>query len=116
MCIRIFSHHFQVQETLKEQPYKVNLSDYFQDVDCLLGIAFQIAIHNRRKYAKAAGEDIPSSQCRGKAKQSLLRLGDGTQGTSTAEMLEQKQGELEERRKRKRDEMVCALRLFCCLC
>ena len=94
----------------------MDLSDYFQDVDAILAIAFQIAIHNRRKHAKAAGEDLPASKRHGKAKQSLLHQGDGTQGVSTAEILEQKQGELEERRKRKRDETVRTLLLFCCLC
>jgi hypothetical protein len=65
---------------------------------------------------KALGEDLPASKRRGKMKQSLLHQGDGAQGASTAELLEKKQGELEERRKRRRDETVRALLLFCCLC
>ena len=84
----------------------MDLGDYFQDVDSVLAIAFQIAIHNRRKQAKAVGETLPESRRRGKAKEASLRQGDGVQGASTAEVLEKKQGELEERRKRKRDETV----------
>ena len=97
---------------LKEQPYKVDLTEYFQDVESVLAIAFQIAIHNWRKSAKAVGEVLPESKRRGKAKQSLLHQGDGAQGVSTAEILKKKQGELEERRKKKRDETVCVLLLF----
>jgi len=96
-------------------PYEVDLSDHFQDVDSVLAISFQIAIHNQRKQAKPAGEDLPVSKHCGKARQSLLHHGDGTPGASTVEMLEKKQGELEERRRR-RDETVHALLLFCCLC
>ena len=106
------SHHFQVQDTLKEQLYKVDLTEYFQDVESVLAITFQIAIHNQRKSAKAVGEVLPESKCQGKAKQSLLHQGDGAQGASTAEILKKKQGELEERRKKKRDETVCVLLLF----
>ena len=84
----------------------MDLADYFLDVDTILGIAFQIAIHNRRKQAKVIGETLPESRRRGKAKEAMLRNGDGVQGASTAEILEKKQGELEERRKRKRDETV----------
>ena len=79
----------------------------------VLEIAFQIVIHNQRKQAKTAGEDIPASEHRGTAKQSLLHKGDGAQGESTAETLEKKRGELEERRKRRRDETVRTLLLFC---
>jgi len=111
-----FSHHFQVQNSLKEKPYEIDLSDHFLDVDAVLAIAFQIAIHNQRKHAKAIGEDLPPSMRRGAAKQSLLHQGDGAQGVSTAEILEKKQGELEARRKRRRDETVHAFLLFCCLC
>ena len=93
---------------MKEKPYEVDLADYFQDVESVLAIAFQIMIHNQRKYAKAVGEDLPASKHRGKAKQSSLHQGDGTQGASMAEILEKKQGELEERRKKKRDETVHA--------
>ena len=110
------SHHFQVQDILKDKPYEVDLVDYFQDVDSLLGIAFQIAIHNRRKHAKAVGDDLLASKRRGKAKQSLVHQGDGAQGASTAEILQKKQAELEERRRKKRDEAVYASLLFCCLC
>ena len=46
MYIQVFSHHLQVQDSLKEQPYELDLLDYFQDVDAFLAIAFQIAIHN----------------------------------------------------------------------
>ena len=116
MCTRDFSNHFQVQDVLKEKPYKVDLSDYIQDVDSVLEIAFQIIIHNRRKQVKAAGEDLPASKHRGKAKQSLLHQGDSAQGESTAETLEKKRGELEERRKRRRDKTVRTLLLFCRLC
>ena len=99
-------------DILKEQPYEVDLSDYFQDVDSVLAISFQIAIHNRRKQAMAIGEDpLATSKRRGMIKQSLLHQGDGAQGASIPEILKKKQGELEERRKRKRDETV-----FCCLC
>ena len=101
---------------MKAKPYKVDLANHFQDVDSLLAIAFQIAICNRRKQARVIGEDLPASKCRGKAKQSSLLQGDGAQGASTAEFVEKKQGELEERRKRKRDETVCNLLLFCRLC
>ena len=45
---------FQVQDILKEKLYKVNFPDYFQDVDSVLAIAFQIAIHNWRKQSKLA--------------------------------------------------------------
>ena len=79
----------------------------------VLAIAFQIAIHDQRKQVKAVGEDLPASKHRGKAKQSLLHQGDGTQGDSTAETLEKKQGELEERRKRRKDETVRTLLMFC---
>ena len=116
MCTRVFSHHFQVQDVLKKKPYEVDLSNYFQDMEGVLEIAFQIAIHNQRKQAKTAGEGLPASKHRGKAKQSLLHQGDGTQGESTAETLEKKRGELEERRKRKRGETVRTLLLFCRLC
>ena len=115
MCICL-SHHFQVQNSLKEKPYKIDLSDHFRDVDSVLAIAFQIAIRNRRKHSKAIGEDPPISKRRGTAKQSLLHQGDGTQGMRAAEILEKKQGELEARRKRKRDETVHTFLLFCCLC
>ena len=101
---------------MKEQPYEVNLADYFQDVDSLLAIAFQIAIHNHRKHSKRAGEDLPASKRHGKAKHFQLHQGDGVQGTSTAEILEKKQGELEDRRKRRRDKTVRALLLFCGFC
>jgi len=111
-----FSHHFQVQNFLKEKPYEIDLSDHFLDVDAVMAIAFQIAIHNRRKHSKAIGEDLPPSKRRGAAKQSLLHQGDGAQGVSAAEILEKKQGELEARRKRRRDETVNAFLLFCCLC
>ena len=80
-------------------------------MDSFLAIAFQIAIHNRRKCAKAVGEPLPASKRRGKAKQSLLHRGDGAPGASTAETLEKKRGELEERRKRRRDNPVRALLL-----
>ena len=115
MYIQVFSHHLQVQDSLKERPYELDLLDYFQDVDAFLAIAFQIAIHNRRKCAKAVGEPLPASQRRGKAKKDLLHQGDGAPGASTAEIFERKRGELEERRKRRRDEKVRALLLFCCL-
>ena len=85
----------------------MDLADYFLDVDTILGITFQITIHNRQKQAKVIGETLPESRCRGKAKEVMLRNGDSVQGASTAEILEKKQGELEERRKRKRDETVC---------
>ena len=101
---------------MKERPYEVILADFFQDVDSLLAIAFQIAIHNRRKHSKRAGEEPPASKRRGKAKRFQLHQGDGVQGASTAEILEKKQGELEERRKRRRDETVRALLLFCGFC
>ena len=114
MCI-CFSHHFQVQNMLKEQPYKIDLSDHFRDVDSVLAIAFQIAIRNQRKRSKAFGEEPPASKCHGLAKQSLLHQGDGAQGVSAAEIIEKKQGELEVRRKR-RDKTVHASLLFCCLC
>ena len=91
---------------MKEKPYELDLSDYFQDVDCILGIAFQIAIHNRRKHAKSIGEVIPVSKRRGKARRAALHQGDSAESASTAEVLHEKQGELEERRKRKRDEKV----------
>jgi len=84
--------------------------------DTLLAVAFQITLHNCQKQAKAYGEDLPPSKRRGKAKQALLRQGDGVQGESTAEVLETRQGELSERRKRKRDETVCVFLLLCCLC
>lgn len=100
---------------MKEKPYEVDLADHFQDVDSVLAIAFQIAIHNRRKQAKAAGEDLPPSKRRGKAKQSMLHQGEGAQSASSAEVVEKKQGELEGRRKRKRDETVRTLLLFRCL-
>jgi len=115
MCICL-SHHFQVQSSLKEKPYKIDLSDHFLDVDSVLAIAFQIAIRNQRKHLKAIREDPPISKHCGTAKQSLLHQGDGAQGVSAAEILEKKQGELEVRRKRKRDETVHAFLLFCCLC
>jgi len=73
-------------------------------------------LHNRKKQAKAYGEDLPPSKRCGKAKQALLRQGDGAQGESAAEVLEMRQGELLERRKRKRDETVCVFPLLCCLC
>ena len=101
---------------MKAKPYKVDLADHFQDIDSLLAIAFQITIRNWRKQVKATGEVLPASKCRGKAKQSSLHQGDGAQGVSTAELIEKKQGELEERRKRKRDETVRTLPLFCRLC
>ena len=101
---------------LKEQPYEIDLLDHFRDVDSVLAIAFQIAIRNQRKRSKAFGEDLPASKRRGVAKQSLLHQGDGAQGVSAAEIIEKKQGELEARRKRRRDEMVHASLLFCCLC
>ena len=116
ICIRVFSDHSQVQDALKEKPWEVDLAEYFQDVDTLLAIAFQIVIHNRRKQAKTNNEVLPASRRRGKAKQALLHHGDGAQGASTAEILEKKQEELEERRKRRRDDTVCALSLFCYLC
>ena len=56
---------------------------------------------------KAIGETLPKSRHCGKVKEALLHNGDGVQGASTVEILEKKQGELEERRKRKRDKMVC---------
>jgi len=95
MCICL-SHHFQVQNSLKEKPYKIDLSDHFQDVDSVLAIAFQVAIRNQRKHSKAIREDPPMSKCRGTAKQSLLHQGDGMQGVSTAEIPEKKQGELKQ--------------------
>ena len=101
---------------MKVKLYKVNLTNHFQDIDSLLAIAFQIAICNWQKKAKATGEVLPASKCRGKAKQSSLHQGDSAQGASTAELIEKKQGELEERRKRKRDETVRTLLLFCHLC
>jgi hypothetical protein len=101
---------------LKGKPYHVDLADHFEDVDSILAVAFQIAIHNRRKHAKALGEDLPASKRRGKMKQSLLHQGDGAQGVSTAELIEKRKGELEERRKRKRDETVCTSLLFYHLC
>ena len=110
------SHHFQVQDILKEKPYEVDLNHFFQDVDALLSIAFQIAIHNRRKKAKADGEELPASKRRGKVKQALVLQGDGIQGTSTAEILGRKQEELAERRKRKRDKTVCVLLSFSYSC
>ena len=113
MYIWILSHHFQVLEILKEKPYKVDLADHFLNVDTLLVGAFQIAIRNWRKQAKSVGEGLPASKRHGKARWSQ---GDGAQGMSTVEILEKKQGELEERRKRRRDETVRALLLFCCLC
>ena len=88
MCIWDFSHHFQVQDIPKEKPYEVDLNHFFQDVDALFSIAFQIAIHNRRKKAKADGEELPPSKRRGKVKQALIHQGDGIQGTSAAEILE----------------------------
>ena len=97
---------------MKDKPYEVDLADHFQDVDSILAIAFQIAIHNRRKQAKVSGEHLPPSKRRGKAKQAALHQGDGTQGASMAETLERKQEELEERRKRRRDKTVHALLLF----
>ena len=111
-----FSHCFQVLDILKEQLYEVNLADYFQDVDSLLAIAFQIAIHNCRKHSKYTGEGLPASKCRGKVKHFQLHQGNGVQGTSTAEILKKKQGELEDRRKRRRDETVHTLLLFCSFC
>jgi hypothetical protein len=110
------THYFQVIDSFKAKPFKVNLSDYFQDVDTLLAIAFQIALHNSRKAVKASGGTLPPSKRRGKGKQALLRPGDGVQGKSTAEVLERKEGELIERRKRKKDNTVSVLLLFCCLC
>ena len=107
------SHYFQVQDILKEKPYKVDLADYFQDVNSLLAITFQITIHNWRKSAKVVREELLVSKHHGKAKLSSLHQGDGTQGASTAEILKKKKGELEERRRKKRDKMVCALLLFC---
>ena len=101
---------------LKEQPYKIDLLDHFRDVDSVLVIAFQIVIRNWRKRLKAFREDPPVSKHHGVAKQSLLHQGDGAQGMSTAEIIEKKQGELEARRKRRRDETVHASLLFCCLC
>ena len=101
---------------MKNLPYNVNLSDHFEDLDSVLAIAFQIAIHNKRRQSKAAGEVLPPSKQRGKVKQALLHQGDGAQGASTAEILEKKQEELEERRKRRRDETVRACFLFCGLC
>ena len=115
MCICL-SHHFQVQSSLKEKPYKIDLSDHFLDVDSVLAIAFQIAICNQRKHSKAIREDPLISKHCGTAKQSSLHQGDGAQGVSAAEILEKKQGELEAKRKRKRDKMVHAFLLFCCLC
>ena len=94
----------------------MDLGNYFHDVDAVLAVAFQIAIHNRRKQAKAIGETLPESKRRGKAKEASLHQGDGTQGASTAEILEKKREDLEVRRKRKRDETVRTLLLFCCLC
>ena len=73
-------------------------------------------MHNRKKQAKAHGEDLPPSKHRGKVKQALLRQGDGAQGKSAAEVLETRQGELLEWRKRKRDETVRVFPLLCCLC
>jgi hypothetical protein len=104
------SHYFQVQDQFKAKPFEIDLSDYFQDVDTLLAIAFQIALHNHRKQAKASGEEVPPSRRHGKAKQALLRQGDGAQGESAAEALKKRQGELSERRKR--DEMVRVLLLL----
>jgi len=101
---------------LKEPPYLVDLSVYFQDVDSLLGIAFQIALHNCRKHVKSNGDALPPSICHRKGKKASLLQGDGTQGASTTEILEKKQEDLGERRKRKRDEMVHTWLLFCCLC
>ena len=100
----------------KQKPYEVDLNHFFQDVDALLSISFQIAIHNRRKKAKADGEDLPPSKRHGKVKQALIHQGDGTQGTSMAEVLGKKQEELAERRKRKRDETVRVLLSFSCSC
>jgi len=116
MYIRVFSHHFQVQDVFKEKPYEVDLCDFFQDVDGLLAIAFQIAIHNRRKKAKAGGEELPPSKRRGKVKQAHIHQGDGIEGTSAAEILEKKQEELTERRKRRRDETVRVLLSFSYSC
>lgn len=99
---------------MKEKLYKMDLADHFQDVDSILVITFQIAIHDQRKHAKALGVDLPTSKHHSKAKQSQLHQGDGTQGVSTVEIMEKKQGKLEERRKR-RDEMVQTLLLFYCL-
>ena len=116
LFIQSFSNRFQVLDILKEWPYEVNLVDYFQDVDSLLVIAFQITIHNCRKHLKRAGEDLPASKHHGKAKRFQLHQGDSAQGTSAAEILKKKQGELEDRRKRRRDKMVHALLLFCSFC
>ena len=101
---------------MRDEPYGIDLSEYFQDVDSFLAIAFQIAIRNRRKQSKATGEDLPASKRRGKAKQSSRHQGDGVQGVSAVEILEKKRGELEERRRRRRDETVHVLLVFCCLC
>lgn len=100
-----------MQDTLKGKPHEVDLANFFQDVDSFLAIAFQIAIHNRRKRAKAAGEDLPASKRRGKAKNLSIHQGDGVQGASTAEIFEKKQEDLEARRKKRKDDMVRALLL-----
>jgi len=36
MYIWIISHHFQVQDMLKEEPYYMDLADHFQNVNSLL--------------------------------------------------------------------------------
>ena len=70
------SHYFQVQDILKEKPYQVDLTDYFQDINFLLVIAFQITINNQRKSAKVVREELLVSKHCGKAKLSSLHQGD----------------------------------------
>jgi len=70
--------------------HEVDLADYFRDVDAVLAIAFQIAIHNRRKHAKSVGVDLLASKRHGQAKQTSLHQGDGAQGVSTAEIIKKK--------------------------
>ena len=84
------SNHFQVLDILKDELYEVDLSDYFQAVDSILTIAFQIVIHNCWKQSKAGGEDLPASKHCGKAKWSSHHQGDGVQGISAVEILEKK--------------------------
>jgi len=92
---------------MKAEPYCLHLEDEFTDVDSLVATQLQLSARNRHIAAINRGEAVPPSVLRGKGKQARIYQGDGVGGASQTELLVQKRVDLEERRRRKRDELVC---------